>query len=69
MKMMHRFFITFFLLHTLANARVLVPVEEIAATKAGMQAVASATVVGTVNHQGNVGRALEDMAKPEGLRA
>ncbi|MGL5720598.1 MAG: DUF637 domain-containing protein, partial [Alphaproteobacteria bacterium] len=37
--------------------------------KAGMQAVASATVVGTVNHQGNVGRALEDMAKPEGLRA
>ncbi|MGL4824973.1 MAG: DUF637 domain-containing protein, partial [Alphaproteobacteria bacterium] len=59
----------FLLLHTLANARVLVPVEEITAAKAGIQAVASATVVGTMNHQGNVGRAVEDMGKPEGLRA
>ncbi|MGL5720592.1 MAG: DUF637 domain-containing protein [Alphaproteobacteria bacterium] len=56
-------------LHTLANARVLVPVEEITAAKAGVQAVAASTVVGTVNHQGNVGRALEDMGKPDSLRS
>ncbi|MGL4825437.1 MAG: DUF637 domain-containing protein, partial [Alphaproteobacteria bacterium] len=40
-----------------------------AATKAGMQAVASATVVGTVNHQGNAGRAVEDLGKPDSLRS
>jgi Possible hemagglutinin (DUF637) len=40
-----------------------------AATKAGMQAVASATVVGTVNHQGNLGKALEDLGKPQALRS
>ncbi|MGL5785176.1 MAG: DUF637 domain-containing protein, partial [Alphaproteobacteria bacterium] len=59
----------FLLLHTLANARILVPVEEIAAAKAGVQAVAASTVVGTLNHQGNVFKAVEDMAKPDGLRA
>ncbi|MGL4824963.1 MAG: DUF637 domain-containing protein, partial [Alphaproteobacteria bacterium] len=63
------FFFVIIFLHTLANARVLVPVEEIAAAKAGVQAVAASTVVGTLNHQGNVGKAVEDMAKPEGLRA
>ncbi|MGL4825436.1 MAG: hypothetical protein ACRC4G_04485, partial [Alphaproteobacteria bacterium] len=66
--MVFRFF-TLFLLHTLANARVLVPVEEIAAAKAGVQAVAASTVVGTVNHQGNVFKAVEDMAKPEALKS
>ncbi|MGL4825385.1 MAG: hypothetical protein ACRC4G_04230 [Alphaproteobacteria bacterium] len=33
----------FLLLHTLANARVLVPVEEISTAKAGVQAVAAST--------------------------
>ncbi|MGL5784475.1 MAG: DUF637 domain-containing protein, partial [Alphaproteobacteria bacterium] len=39
------------------------------AAKAGVQAVASATVVGTVNHQGNAGRAVEDLGKPDSLRS
>ncbi|MGL4824602.1 MAG: DUF637 domain-containing protein, partial [Alphaproteobacteria bacterium] len=40
-----------------------------AATKAGIQAVAAATVVGTVNHQGNAGRAVEDLGKPTALKS
>ncbi|MGL4426362.1 MAG: DUF637 domain-containing protein, partial [Alphaproteobacteria bacterium] len=59
----------FFLLHTLANARVFVPVEEVTAAKAGVQAVAASTVVGTLNHQGNLGKALEDLGKPDRLRS
>ncbi|MGL4825490.1 MAG: DUF637 domain-containing protein, partial [Alphaproteobacteria bacterium] len=59
----------FLFLHTLANARIFVPVEEITAAKAGVQAVAASTVVGTLNHQGNVGRAVEDLGKPESLRS
>ncbi|MGL5720104.1 MAG: DUF637 domain-containing protein, partial [Alphaproteobacteria bacterium] len=59
----------FLFFHTLANARVLVPIEEIAAAKAGMQAIAASTVVGTMNHQGNVGKAVEDLGKPDSLRA
>ncbi|MGL4998504.1 MAG: hypothetical protein ACRC5T_05995, partial [Cetobacterium sp.] len=47
-------------IHILANARVLVPAEEITA-KAGIQAIAASTVVGTMNHQGNLGKALEDL--------
>ncbi|MGL5720167.1 MAG: DUF637 domain-containing protein, partial [Alphaproteobacteria bacterium] len=39
------------------------------AAKAGVQAVAASTVVGPLNHQGNVGKAVEDLGKPEGLRA
>ncbi|MGL5719336.1 MAG: DUF637 domain-containing protein, partial [Alphaproteobacteria bacterium] len=62
-------FILAIFLHTLANARVLVPAEEITAAKAGVQAVAASTVVGTVNHQGNVFKAVEDLGKPEGLKS
>ncbi|MGL5784628.1 MAG: hypothetical protein ACRCYZ_04095 [Alphaproteobacteria bacterium] len=62
-----RYLLSILFLHTLANARVFVPVEEITA-KAGIQAVAAATVVGTVNHQGNAGRAVEDLGKPEALK-
>ncbi|MGL4427135.1 MAG: DUF637 domain-containing protein, partial [Alphaproteobacteria bacterium] len=57
------------LLHTLANARVFVPVEEVTAAKAGIQAVAASTVVGTMNHQGNLGKALEDLGKPKALKS
>ncbi|MGL4825178.1 MAG: DUF637 domain-containing protein, partial [Alphaproteobacteria bacterium] len=39
------------------------------AAKAGVQAVASATVVGTVNHQGNVFKAVEDLGKPTALKS
>ncbi|MGL4825642.1 MAG: DUF637 domain-containing protein, partial [Alphaproteobacteria bacterium] len=95
----------FLLLHTLANARVPMPVEEISAkagiqaatiatggaggpaaqaatamgfgaegaaflaAKAGVQAVAASTVVGTMNHQGNLGKALEDLGKPKALKS
>ncbi|MGL5720169.1 MAG: hypothetical protein ACRCYP_05195, partial [Alphaproteobacteria bacterium] len=54
---MKKFLSLIFFLHTLANARVLAPMEEIAA-KAGVQAVAAATV-GTLNQQGGVNRAAE----------
>ncbi|MGL5784019.1 MAG: DUF637 domain-containing protein [Alphaproteobacteria bacterium] len=56
-------------IHILANARVLAPMEEISATKAGIQAVAASTVVGTLNHQGNLGKALEDAFKPPSLKS
>ncbi|MGL4426186.1 MAG: DUF637 domain-containing protein, partial [Alphaproteobacteria bacterium] len=63
------FSLIFLLLHTLANARVFVPVEEINATKASLQAAATATVVGTLNHQGNIFKAVEDLGKPQGLKS
>ncbi|MGL4427142.1 MAG: DUF637 domain-containing protein, partial [Alphaproteobacteria bacterium] len=62
-------FLSLILLHTLANARVFVPVEEVTAAKAGIQAIAASTVVGTVNHQGNLGKALEDLGKPKALKS
>ncbi|MGL4997994.1 MAG: DUF637 domain-containing protein, partial [Cetobacterium sp.] len=65
----HFLSILFLLLHTLANARVFVPVGEIAAVEASLQAAATATVVGTLNHQGNLGKALEDLGKPRALKS
>ena len=39
------------------------------AAKAGIQAVAASTVVGTLNHQGNVFKAVEDLGKPRALKS
>ncbi|MGL4825085.1 MAG: DUF637 domain-containing protein, partial [Alphaproteobacteria bacterium] len=39
------------------------------AAKAGVQAVATAATVGTLNHQGNLGKALEDAFKPPSLKS
>ncbi|MGL5720712.1 MAG: HNH endonuclease [Alphaproteobacteria bacterium] len=67
---MKRFFsYCLILLHTLANARVFVPMEEISATKTSLQAANAATIVGTVNHQGNVFKAVEDLGKPTALKS
>ncbi|MGL5784870.1 MAG: DUF637 domain-containing protein [Alphaproteobacteria bacterium] len=44
-------------------------VEEISASEANIQAVAASTVVGTLNHQGNAFKAVEDVAKPQGLKS
>ncbi|MGL4824961.1 MAG: DUF637 domain-containing protein [Alphaproteobacteria bacterium] len=39
------------------------------AVEASLQAATTATVVGTLNHQGNVFKALEDLGKPSGLKS
>lgn len=38
------------------------------AAKVGVQATMASTAVGTLNHQGNVFKALEDLGKPASLR-
>ncbi|MGL4426367.1 MAG: DUF637 domain-containing protein, partial [Alphaproteobacteria bacterium] len=103
MNLSKRFSILALLLHTLANARVLVPVEEIeayslagpggiatefgAGVASALQAPATLTPLvsgvaaagaksvliqgslGLLNHQGNIGKALEDLGKPKALKS